>query len=213
MMLSVAVTVLLAIGFHILQNSGAVQGGTLPVAKTAWLFTVLFYWYVLPAIFCADKSLPKIVRVLFVVALCNMVLRAAFELPMMYVTQTWLHAYGIGHDIFSLILCSLLAVILVLSLSRKHAIPEHGVLTQRALVHRAQAMGWPSHYFIFSAFLFMIEAVFASYLRSVTNANGEIFFLPPDPAHQTMLVVTTVLVVFSWGMIFYLARQWHEQRS
>ncbi len=200
--------IMLAIGFHYLQNSGAIKGGSVPAVKTAWLFTVLFYWYVLPAIYSADKSLPTMVRQLFAVVLINMIVRALVELPMMYVTQTWLHIYGIGHDIFSALLCLAIGLMLM----------SPGLLSVvlRSQVAKKQGTtlpGWLHGYFIFSAFLFLMEAVFANYLRNVTGADGKIFFLPMESSHGLMLSITAVVVATTWGVIIYQMRQWHEPRT
>ena len=199
-LLSVIFFVAAAIGFYWLQNSGALPGGTVPVAKTAWLFSVIFYWFVLPFFWSIDKALPRALRMLFVVALSNMVIRALFELPMMYVTKNWLHVYGIGHDIASIALC-----IVLLVLSMKNVKP---------------AAVWVSIYFGFSSILFITEAIFANYLRRVTDADGTVFFLPSgqihshsgnqsvDDGHNLIIMVTTTMVIAIFFMSLFLVSKW-----
>ena len=135
-----------------------------------------------------DKALPAMLRLLFAIALTNMVVRALFELPMMYISGNWLHIYGIGHDIFSIALCLFLTIL-------------------SAVTIRPAAV-WSAVYFGFSAILFSAEAVFASYLRQVTSADGTVFFLPSDQNHSLMLTMTVMLVVAIFIVSLLLISKW-----
>lgn len=183
--------------FFVLQNSGQVRGGSISVAKTLWLFTVLFYWYMLPAFWWLDSRLPRVVRLVFLLALVNMIVRAIVELPMMYVTDSWLHIYGIMHNVCSIMLSIGIALWLVKVGRDAKEVKPH--------------LLWVVGYFIWSAVLFFIESIFAYYLRMVTSADGSVFFLPASQSHLIMQNVTIFVVVCVWVSVVFLTGRWYAQ--
>lgn len=190
-LLSASIMVALGCLFHFAQNSGTLVGGSVPFVKSAWLFTVLFYWYVMPAIWLSDTKLAKPIKLVLGISLANMVLRALFELPLMYVTASWLHAYGIGHDIFSVALSLILLLWLVRNSGKGDAL-------------------WVKWYLCVSALLFLVESYFALYLRSVTDADGSVFFLPSSPSNTVILATTAAAVLLAWAAIVYILSLSHD---
>jgi len=177
-----------AISFYYLQNAGQMRGGDVAPVKVAWLFTVIAYWYVLPAFWWLDHSLTRQVRFIALVLLMNMVIRAAFEIPMM-LADSWHHSYGIGHDLFSAALCLWLSF------------------------RVSESSRWLRAYCLSCVALFLVEAVFAAYLRAVTAADGRVFYLPSDQAHLPMMLLTGVAVGFAWVMTISLLRRWYVYQA
>lgn len=175
---------LLATAFYFIQNSSSGRGGDVAPVKVLWLLTVIVFWYLLPLFWATDRTLSAQIKGAFRIFTLNMLLRAGVEIWMMYVTENWLHSYGIAHDIASLVLCLALVVYV-----RKYEF-------------------WAPAYFAYCAVLFAIEALFASYLRSVADADGSVFFLPSLPDHKAMMIATGTAVGISAIVGFGLIRKW-----
>ena len=101
---------------------------------------------------------------------------------MMYGTRSWLHAYGIGHNIFSVALCICFGAFLYRS-----ARPV-------------------SLYFLFCAVLFLIETHFANYLRTVSEGDGSVFFIEHSQDHKMILWQTRAAIVMAAVFFVYLIR-------
>ncbi|WP_456373945.1 hypothetical protein [Thiolapillus sp.] len=171
--------------FHHLQNASApLPGGKIALIKTLWLGTVLASWYLLPLLMLFDRRLEKL-RSLVALLLLNMLIRAMVELGMMYLWHNWHPYYGIGHDLFSVMLC------LVLATKVRRCIPII------------------STYFIVMAILFAVETGFAWYmLRHVSTAVGTAYYVPDSPVHLPVLVITAVAVTMTWAYLSYFIRAW-----
>lgn len=176
--------VLIASGFYIAQNRGFLPGGNIALPKLFWLGTVILCWYILPLLLSFDKQFA-LVRKVLIVFLLNMLLRAVIELVMMFYTHNWHPYYGIGHDIFSLILSLALA-----SQSR----------STTALL---------ANYLVIMAILFGIETGFAWYmLLSVHSNSGVVFYVPAGDSHQQILEITTAVVVLMTAYLIFFIRKW-----
>lgn len=171
---------LAAVVLYSLQHSGHLTGGAIAPAKLAWLGTVLIFWFVLPIYWLMDRSLPQKASVLCHLFLLSMVLRGIVEIYMMYISKNWLHNYGIAHDLFSIGLCGIFALILIRS-------------------HRVLAM-----YFAFCVALFAVEAYFARYLKHVSGGDGSVFFLESNSEHNAILWITWIAVLVSFLVFIFL---------
>jgi len=170
--------------FYRAQNAPGSAGGNVAAVKALWLLCVIIFWYVLPAFWMLDVSLSRNARLVCALALANMVLRAVVELGMMYVSHSWKHSYGIGHDIASIVLC--IAIVIV--------------------VRRDEF--WLPLFFAYCALLFAFETYFALYLRRVTNADGSVFFLASSDAHAPVLQTTAAIVTASVIIGIYIVGKW-----
>ena len=163
-----------------LQHNGVLSGGAIAPSKLAWLFSVIVFWFILPVYFLFDKSPKDRAKKALCVFLVSMLLRAVIELSMMYITNNWLHVYGISHNLFSIFLCVVFFVL---------------------LFHTDKLV---SLFFACCACLFLIETYFAQYLRTVSGANGKVFFLEVSAEHSQVLVLTRIAVGISVVMFFIL---------
>lgn len=180
---------IVTLSFYRVQNAPGSAGGDVAVVKVLWLFCVIVFWYILPAIWLFDVSLSRKARLACMVLLASMVFRAFVELVMMYVFDSWKHSYGIGHDVASIVLCGAL----VIAMRRDEV--------------------WLSSFFAYCAILFVFETYFALYLRRVSNADGSVFFLPPSDAHAQVLQMTTVVVTVSVIIGVYIVWKWSNAES
>jgi len=137
----------------------------------------------LPIFWLTDPTIPKPTKQWLALFLLSMLIRAVVELFMMYVSNNWLHAYGIIHDIFSLLLCLFIA--------------------QKLLASRQPMVA----YFFYCAILFVLETYFALYLRDVSSADGSVFFLESGPEHTLVLWITRMAVLVSTVIFFYLLKR------
>lgn len=183
--LGLTLLVISGLYFHSFQNTSArLPGGQIAPIKTLWLGTVLACWYLLPLLMLFDQRLEK-AHSLIALLLLNMLTRAMVELGMMYLWHNWHPYYGIGHDLFSMMLCLFLA-----TKARRH-IPIIGT------------------YLLVMAVLFAVETGFAWYmLRHVSTAQGTAYYVPAAPGHQPVLVITAVAVGMTWIYLLYLVRAW-----
>lgn len=100
----VIVTGMAALLFYVVQNRGWLEGGNIALPKLLWLAYAILFWFCLPALIVLDTRTPAVWRRIYAIFLVNMLLRAALELFMMYVTNSWSPYYGIGHDLFTILL-------------------------------------------------------------------------------------------------------------
>jgi len=152
------------------------------IGKLAWLITVVVYWYVLPVYWLMDCASNQKVQLACGLFLIFMLLRAVVELGMMYISKNWLHIYGIGHSMFTAALCFILAWCVFRT-------------------HRLTGL-----YFFYCTCLFVLESWFATYLKSVSDGDGSVFFIDSSPEHNVMLRITSIAVIISVAMLGYLTR-------
>jgi len=99
---------------------------------------------------------------------------------MMYITKNWLHAYGIVHSMFSVVLC----------------------IAGGVTIFRLQRI--ISLYLFYCSALFIIEIYFAQYLMAVSHGDGSVFFLESAPEHTQVLRLTWIAVVTSIVVFLFL---------
>ena len=93
---------------------------------------------------------------------------------------------GIGHDIFSLTLMSFFALPLFRGTDRLYA-----------------------GYVLVASCMFIPEALFAWYMLVYANLPGEtVYFVPGDPAHDGIMIVTTICVSALLLYLIYFSRRW-----
>lgn len=174
--------------FYFLQNQPDRLGGAISLPKACWLALAVFYWYFFPAILISDKfgKNKKFYTGLKLFYL-SMLVRAFFELYLMYASQAWHYAYGIAHNIFSL------GILLALLIAVKSRIEQ---LLKTALY--------------VMMLMFVAEIYFASYMIVAVKDGYEntIWFVDGSPEHWFNNGVTTVMVflLIVWQIIFYY--QW-----
>jgi hypothetical protein len=178
--------VVAAAAFYPLQNSGLLPGGQLAPVKLAWLACAILFWYLLPCLLLFDGRMSKAARVAITVLLANMLARAVIELFMMYVSKNWHPWLGIGHDLFSLLLMSVVTVPVIRE--------SHSLYASYLLVATA---------------MFLPEALFAWYMLAYAGAPGEtVYFVPNDPAHNGIMLVTAGCVVALAVFLVSFAKRW-----
>ncbi len=170
--------------FFLVQNSATLAGGSIAFPKLLWLTTVIFCWFIIPILLIVDARFLNL-RFLISLFIFNMLFRAIIELVMMFISNNWHPYYGIGHDLFTLLLCSVLAV---------------RIGTKNKLV---------SGYFRVMAILFLIESLFAWYmLNNVHNETGIVYYVPDEEPHQLVLRITTFVVLATLIYLTYFLRKW-----
>ena len=100
------VLVVCAIGlsFYLRQNRARTLGGRISRAKAAWLTFAVLFWLGVCPLLAFEPSLPLRWRIVLGVFGAQFWLRGLAELWMLYVSKNWRPPYGIGHDLFSLVL-------------------------------------------------------------------------------------------------------------
>jgi hypothetical protein len=178
--------VVAAAAFFALQNSGLLPGGQVAPVKLAWLACAILFWYLLPCLLLFDRRLSRATRVAVTILLANMLARAVVELFMMYVSKNWHPRLGIGHDLFSLVLMSVVTV---------PVIRESGSLY--------------ASYLLVATAMFVPEALFAWYMLTNASVPGEtVYFVPNDPVHNGIMFVTAGCVVALAVFLVSFAKRW-----
>jgi len=183
LIVSCGLLVVAAAGLYLLQHNETLSGGAIAPSKLCWLLIVVIFWYVLPVFWLLNPGYSKTEKLLVGLFLSSMLARAIVELTMMYLSNNWLHAYGIAHDLFSVCLC--LAFTLKLRYSNSELVP----------------------YFFYCALLFMAETYFAFYLQTVSHGDGTIFFLESNQQHNQVLWLTRIAVLLSLLVFFILIKR------
>ena len=161
--------------FYYWQNYAGGLGGKIALPKLFWLACALWFWYFLPLLVGLDVRIGRLLRRVYWILLANMVLRAAIELWMMYLSQNWHPYWGIAHDLFSAVL------ILVLGLRLRPATP-----LDRAVRRNFQVSGW----------MFWLESYFAWYFfNAVHSSEQPIYFVPATAQHSGILWMTWLAVI------------------
>lgn len=89
--------------FHQRQKAGAL-GGAISVPKAFWLPFAIYLWFVVALVMGLDPALPPSVRAPFLALAVSMWIRGAAEMVMLYGLKNWKPPYGIGHDVFTILL-------------------------------------------------------------------------------------------------------------
>lgn len=172
------ILLLAAAGFYSLQNTGVLPGGDVAGAKVLWLLFALYYWFIVPLVLALDARVSVTLRRAWRIFFINMALRAVIELWMMYVSLNWHPYYGIAHDVFSIVLIT----VLLLAHAREGR-------AARLLFYILPVMG----------LMFMVEIGFVFYLLERVATHGEaVYYVPAGEEHRSVLTVT-------WGMVIVLA--------
>jgi hypothetical protein len=182
---SYAIIAVATIVFYFIQNTSQLSGGNIALAKTIWLAYAILFWFALPTILILDSRTPGVWKLIFQIFLANMLIRAIFELLMLYVWNNWSTDYGVSHDIFSIALLSALAV-----KNRKYL-----------------------NNFLFSStiavffLMFVAEIIFVSYMASnITGAGSSVFFVPDSNEHRQIIIVTWVVNILLTIYLYYFSR-------
>lgn len=170
--------------FYTIQNQGGLPGGNIALPKLFWLATVIFCWYFIPILLILDQRLIKI-KPYLALFLLNMLLRAIIELVMMYYTNNWHPYYGLGHDVFSILLTLKLASLV------RYTSPTIAT------------------YLLAMAALFVIETGFAWYmLQNVHSGHGVVYYVPDGNSHRMVLELTTATVLAMAAYLIFFIRKW-----
>ncbi len=174
--------VMLAAGFYVLQNSGALPGGDISIVKLAWLWCTILFWFLLPGLLLLDRRMPPPARRACIVLLAGMLVRGVVELFMMYVTHNWHPWLGIGHNLLMIVLMTLWLAPL-----RVADQPYAG-------------------YLVVATAIFIPETGFAWYmLNYATDPDAVVYFVGDDAGHTGVLIVTAVCVaaLVAYLVLFY----------
>ena len=187
LLLVLSLMILAALVFYVLQNSGRIQGGGIALPKLLWLAYAILFWFCLPLLIVLDQRTTIVWRRIYAIFLINMLLRAVLELIMMYVTVNWSPYYGLGHDLFTIVL-----LFALVHFSRKHLLK--GLLL--------------SNLYIIIA-MFAVEIGFVLYLLlRVSNGDQAIYFVPGDTRHAAILQLTWAIDLMLTAYLFVFSRRW-----
>ena len=177
---------LFASAFYSLQNSGVFPGGQVAAIKLAWLMCAILFWYLLPGLMLLDGRLQPAVRRALLVLLASMMVRGVVELIMMYVSNNWHPWIGIGHDSFMFLLMLVIAMRVFPGADRLYA----GFLAVATM-------------------MFVPEAGFAWYmLVNASDPGSVVYFVPDDPEHGRIMIVTAACVATLMVYLVFFTRQW-----
>ena len=164
------------------QNFGGQIGGAMSLPKLLWLDYALISWFILPAFLCRCERLDRRFRRLFAIHLVNFCARGAIELYLLYVTVSWSPIYGIGHDVFSILLITFLS-------------PVAG---DDPLSRAARHFTWTLRLALTA------EIVFAAMFHSLTAGESAIYFASTAPRFGMINAITTVVVVVAYADLLYV---------
>lgn len=110
--LVVCAALLLAFGllFRRRQQHGTL-GGAISGPKAFWLSFAIFLWFVACPVLGLDPALPATLRAPFLAVGVSMWIRGVVEMVMLYGLKNWKPPYGIGHDVFTIVLMLVVAVV------------------------------------------------------------------------------------------------------
>lgn len=194
-----------ALAFYFTQNGSGRIGGEIAPQKMLWLLHAVILWLVLPLAIALDRRADPGLRLTFVALFVLMALRGLIEMWMLYVSRNWSPWYGIAHD-------SLCLLVLGAGFVRAAAVGRQG-----------RVNGWLYAHLAITAAAFVPEIYFAHYMAAHFNTAGEaaIYFVPDDPRHRQVLLVTAAVVsfltaylpVFIWGWLFGSSGSKHTARG
>ena len=104
--LLVLLSVLLFLGllFQRRQNRHGTRGGRISAPKVAWLFYALYFWFIVCPAVALDAAVAPEARLVLGLFGASMWVRGLAELYLLYVSKRWRPPYGIGHDVFCILL-------------------------------------------------------------------------------------------------------------
>jgi hypothetical protein len=193
--LFIGLLVLLFVGggyyFITIQNSGQLPGGNIALVKLLWLGLIIFFWFLSPILLLINGTKNHKEKLIIIVHLCNVWGRGIIELYMIYVSYSWQHAYGIGHDFISIFL--LLSLLMLYSIKLSKMI---------------------KNYLFILSFTFFIEAIFALYMHSnVSNETGLVYFVPDSVEFSSILYATWIAVIaLSLYMVVFI-KKWIKNHA
>ena len=181
---SIGVTVV-TLAFGRIQNEGHLVGGDISWAKTLWLNLTIVCFLVLPAIWWRDRRVDARMQAVFGIIFLSFVVRAAIEIPILYLTDWWRCSYGIAHDLAT-------ATIAVSLYARAgHA-------------SRARESTW---LFWLIITLLLVEAGFAYAFCSVADPASGAYFASDEAGFRTINLATWAAVTAGYsGLLFLLWR-------
>lgn len=103
LLLAALVVVALGLVFLERQNQKGGLGGRISRPKLLWLLYAVYLWFVVCPLLALDSAVPAPMRLILGVFAVVMWLRGVAELVMLYVTKNWRPPYGVGHDVFSMV--------------------------------------------------------------------------------------------------------------
>lgn len=174
------------VAFYVWQNHFAAQGGVIALPKALWLGLTIYYWLLLPPLLLAGGRLDARLARAYGWFWLPMLARALIELWLLYGGGGWRYAYGIAHDVFSLLL------LLGLYWSVRHNGPRHWRLTLLVM-----------------AAMFAAEAWFAHYISAFNHGrpHAELWFIGWEAPHLPNQLLTCGCVVLLLGWLAYVWRQ------
>lgn len=170
--------------FYQRQNSGNTIGGKIAVSKLFWLdYTLIAWFFTPPIIYFFSKSNLKTALLGLTLSMWT---RGIIELYLLFVTKKWKPIYGIVHNVFTLILFTLL---LFFSLPIDKA----------------------SYFYSISLFISLILETYYAYFFKVkigkkTQGEDAIWFASKEnPIFKEVLTITTIgnLIVYPIMFIFF----------
>lgn len=164
-----------------LQNEGHLVGGDISLPKTLWLNLTILCFLVLPAVWWRDQRLDPHMRILFGVIFVSFVVRAAVELPMLYLTDGWRCSYGIAHDLVT-------ATVAVSLFVRARTEGTRSVLHSSGLLSLIVA-------------LLFVEAGFAYAFCSVADPASGTYFAGDQAAFRAINRATWVAVAIGYPIL------------
>lgn len=172
--------------FYLWQNHIAHHGGSVSAVKAAWLGLTVFFWLVWPLLVLADARTERPLRQAYALFWLLMLIRAVVE-AWLLATDGWQYRYGIGHDVFSMVL------LLLAWQYTRHQTPT-------VLRHTLAVM----------AAMFAAETYFARYIARFNHGHDHaaLWFIDWQPPHLTNQIITTILVIGLIGWLIHLHRQW-----
>ncbi len=102
--ISLAVLMVVVVGFAIVQNTGAIVGGRISLPKIFWLNIALYLFMVLPVVMGWFAGVDAPTARLYRIVLWSFLIRGVVEMYMLYVSRSWRCGYGISHDLFTALL-------------------------------------------------------------------------------------------------------------
>ncbi|MCB1316750.1 MAG: hypothetical protein KDK34_20615 [Leptospiraceae bacterium] len=108
-----AAWMILAPLFGYVQNRKARTGGAISLPKSMWLLFVIGLWILMPGFLGFGPVEDAAFRLVFLTLCGSMLLRGIIELLLCYRLFAWRVSYGVGHDLFQLMLAIVGGVLLL----------------------------------------------------------------------------------------------------
>ena len=105
---ALALVVSASLVFYYRQNHAGHIGGAMSLPKLLWLDYALIAWFVVPFFLWRSPRVAPALRRIYGAHLLGFTVRGAAELWLLYVAHGWIPPYGIGHDLFAIVLITVL---------------------------------------------------------------------------------------------------------